>query len=93
VTEVKQELKIGDIAPAGDAHEGWTYGDIPPGDNKPIWVSQFASKFMGSGIKLMNHFDAAAWAKKKGGALPTSEEGKFIDTINGHRFRPRCPHA
>jgi hypothetical protein len=66
--------EIGAVAPAGDAHAGFIYGGILPSDNKPIWFSQLAPK-------LMNHFDAAAWAEEQGGSLPTSEEGKYIDTI------------
>jgi hypothetical protein len=31
----------------------------------------------------MDHFNAASWATEQGGALPTSKQGEYIDTIKG----------
>ena len=70
----KAALQIGDPAPAGDsAHAGLTYAGILPGDDKPSWV-QFAPK-------LMDHYAAAAWAKKQGGSVPTRKQGDYLGTI------------
>jgi hypothetical protein len=68
-------LNIGDIVAAGDSHEGFIYGGIPPGDTRPIWVSQFAPT-------LMNHFNAVAWAwAQDGGRLPAWPEAVYLETI------------
>ncbi|MGC2468043.1 MAG: hypothetical protein WA517_22825 [Candidatus Acidiferrum sp.] len=65
--------EIGDIECDGD-HKGEIYGGILPSDNKPIWFSQPAPR-------LMNHYNAAAWAEKQGGSLPTRKQGDYLDTI------------
>lgn len=65
--------QVGDIERDGE-HKGEIYGGIPPGDDKPIWVSQFAPR-------PMNHFKAAAWAKEQGGTLPTRKQGNYLDSI------------
>jgi hypothetical protein len=52
-------------------HEGEIYGGVFP-DGKPGWISEEPNP--------MSHYDAV---KLKGRALPTSEEGKYIDTIKG----------
>ena len=72
--------EIGAVAPAGDAHAGFIYGGILPSDKKPIWFS-VARKWFSAAPKLMDHYKAATWAEGQGGSLPTSEEGKYIDTI------------
>lgn len=78
MTEAKQELKIGDIESTGD-HKGETYGGIWTreygGDDKPIWFSEAP--------ECMNHFRAAAWAEKQGGALPTSKQTDYLMTLKG----------
>jgi hypothetical protein len=66
--------QIGDIEPEGP-HKGEVYGGIFPGDNKPIWFS--------AAHKLMNHYNAAAWATEQGGALPTREQGDYLMTLKG----------
>ena len=53
-------------------HKGEIYGGIFPGDNKPIWVSEEP--------ETMTHYDAG---ELKGRALPTREQGKYIDAIKG----------
>jgi len=52
-------------------HEGEIYGGIFP-DGKPGWISEEPNR--------MSHYDAA---ELEGRALPTSEEGEYIDTIKG----------
>jgi hypothetical protein len=66
--------QIGDIEPEVP-HKGEVYGGIFPGDNKPIWFS--------AAHKLMNHYNAAAWATEQGGALPTREQGDYLMTLKG----------
>ena len=67
-TVAKSAHDIGDIERAGD-HKGEIYGGIFP-DGKPGWILEEP--------KSMTHYDAV---ELKGRALPTSEEGKYIDTI------------
>ena len=62
--------EIGYIDRNGD-HKGEIYGGVFP-DGKPGWISAEPNP--------MSHYDAV---KLKGRALPTSEEGKYIDTIKG----------
>jgi hypothetical protein len=31
----------------------------------------------------MDHFNAASWATKQGGALPTSKQGDYLTTLKG----------
>jgi hypothetical protein len=50
-------------------HKGEIYGGIFP-DGKPGWISEEP--------KPLTHYDAV---ELKGRALPTREEGKYIDTI------------
>ena len=69
-TVAKSAHDIGDIERAGD-HKGEIYGGIFP-DGKPGWILEEP--------KSMTHYDAV---ELKGRALPTSEEGKYIDTIKG----------
>lgn len=76
MAKTKEQFKIGAMAPAGYSGEIFIYGGIPPGANKPIWVSPYAPR-------LMTHFEAAAWATAKGGNLPTKEEGNYLGTIRG----------
>ena len=64
------ESAIGDIEGTGE-HKGEIYGGIFP-DGKPGWISEEP--------KPMTLYDAV---KLKGRALPTNEEGKYIDTIKG----------
>ena len=64
----KATHEIGDIERDGD-HKGEIYGGIFP-DGKPGWISEEPNP--------MSHYDAV---ELKGRALPTSEEGKCIDTI------------
>lgn len=63
---------VGKPAPQGDAdHAGFYYaGRDKEGD---LWVKPAP--------KMMNHFEAAAWAKEQGGALPTRAQGKHLDTV------------
>jgi hypothetical protein len=70
-TAAKATHEIGDIESTGD-HKGEIYGGLYPADNKPIWVSEEP--------KPMDHYDAL---ELKGRALPTREQGKYIDTIKG----------
>jgi len=67
-------MQIGDIVKTGD-HKGEIYGGIYPADNKPIWFL--------AAPKIMDHFDAAAWAEEKGGTLPTREQGDYLTTLQG----------
>jgi len=60
--------KTGDVESTGE-HKGEIYGGIFP-DGKPGWISEEPEP--------MTHYDAV---ELKGLALPTSEEGKYIDTI------------
>jgi hypothetical protein len=65
--------------PVLEGHKGEIYGGIWTkeygGDNKPIWFS--------TAPKLMNHYNAAAWATKQGGALPTRAQGDYLTTLKG----------
>jgi hypothetical protein len=65
---------IGVVALAGD-HKGEIYGGILPSDNKPIWFL--------AAPKLMDHYNAAAWATEQGGALPTRKQGDYLTTLKG----------
>jgi hypothetical protein len=67
-------LEIGAVALAGD-HKGEIYGGILPSDNKPIWFL--------AAPKSMDHFNAASWATKQGGALPTRAQGDYLTTLKG----------
>src|ERR1022692_3496869 len=73
-TGAKAALEIGAVALAGD-HKGEIYGGILPSDNKPIWFS--------AAPKLMDHYDAAAWAQGQGGSLPTRKQGDYLTTLKG----------
>src|ERR1039457_2931709 len=64
------ESAIGTVETGGD-HKGEIYGGIFP-DGKAGWISEEPNP--------MSHYAAE---KLKGRALPTSEEGKYIDTIKG----------
>jgi hypothetical protein len=66
--------EIGAIESAGE-HKGEIYGGIYPADDKPIWFS--------AAPKLMNHYNAAAWAEGQGGSLPTREQGGYLTTLKG----------
>jgi len=69
-SEAKTTHEIGYIERDGD-HKGEIYGGIFP-DGKPGWILEEP--------KPMTHYDAV---ELKGRALPTSKEGKYIDTIKG----------
>ena len=69
-SEAKTTHEIGGIERNGD-HKGEIYGGIFP-DGKAGWISEEPNP--------MSHYDAV---KLKGRALPTSEEGKYIDTVKG----------
>src|ERR1035437_5425885 len=69
-TSLKATPEIGGIESTG-VHKGEIYGGIFP-DGKAGWISEEPNP--------MSHHDAV---KLKGRALPTSEEGKYIDTIKG----------
>jgi hypothetical protein len=69
-TEAQTTHETGYIERNGD-HKGEIYGGIFP-DGKAGWISEEPNP--------MSHYDAV---KLKGRALPTSEEGKYIDTIKG----------
>ena len=71
-TASKAEHEIGTVESTGE-HKGEIYGGIYPADNKPIWFS--------AAPKSMDHYNAAAWAKGQGGALPTREQGDYLDTL------------
>jgi hypothetical protein len=60
--------EIGAIESTGE-HKGEIYGGIFP-DGRPGWILEEP--------KPMTHYDAV---ELKGRALPTSKEGKYIDTI------------
>jgi hypothetical protein len=60
--------EIGAVEREGE-HKGEIYGGLFP-DGKPGWISEEP--------ETMTHYDAV---KLKGRALPTSDEGKYIDTI------------
>jgi hypothetical protein len=62
--------EIGAIESTGE-HKGEIYGGIFP-DGKPGWILEEP--------KPLTHYDAC---ELKGRALPTSEEGKYIDTVKG----------
>jgi hypothetical protein len=66
--------EIGAIESTGE-HKGEIYGGIYPDDNKPIWFS--------AAPRLMNHYNAAAWATEQGGSLPTREQGDYLTTLKG----------
>jgi hypothetical protein len=66
--------ELGAIESAGE-HKGEIYGGILPSDNKPIWFS--------AAPKLMDHYNAAAWAEGQGGSLPTREQGDYLTTLKG----------
>jgi hypothetical protein len=70
--------EIGVIESSGE-HKGEIYGGIWPrehgGDNKPIWFS--------AAPRLMDHYQAAAWAEEQGGALPTRKQGDYLTTLKG----------
>ena len=74
----KATPEIGAIESAGK-HEGEIYGGIWSkeygGDNKPIWFL--------AAPKLMNHYNAAAWAEEQGGSLPTRKQGDYLTTLKG----------
>ena len=72
-TAAKSAHEIGDIESDGD-HKGGMYGGIFP-DGKPIWFL--------AAPKSMDHFNAAAWATKQGGALPTRAQGGYLTTLKG----------
>jgi hypothetical protein len=65
----KDTHEIGAIENSGE-HKGEIYGGIYPADKKPIWISEEPEP--------ISHYAAA---ELKGRALPTSEQGKYIDTI------------
>jgi len=69
----KAAPEIGAIESSGD-HKGKIYGGLWPeeygGDNKPIWISEEPEP--------MSHYDAV---ELKGRALPTRDQGKYINTI------------
>jgi len=67
-------MRIGDIESTGD-HKGEIYGGIYPADNKPIWFL--------AAPKMMDHFDAATWAEKQRGTLPTRKQGDYLTTLKG----------
>jgi len=64
----KAPHQIGCVEADGD-HKGEIYGGIFP-DGKPGWILEEP--------KPLTHYEAG---ELKGRALPTSEEGKYIDTI------------
>jgi hypothetical protein len=69
----KATPEIGAVAPAGD-HKGEIYGGIFP-DGKPGWILAAPT--------VMNHYNAAAWAKEHGGSLPTRKQGDYLTTLKG----------
>ena len=71
-TKPRTAPEIGAVESTGE-HKGGIYGGIYPADNKPIWFS--------AAPRLMDHYNAAAWAKGQGGALPTREQGDYLDTL------------
>ncbi len=66
--------EIGAIESTGD-HKGEIYGGIYPADDKPIWFL--------AAPRLMDHYNAAAWAKQQGGSLPTMKQGSYLMTLKG----------
>jgi hypothetical protein len=66
--------EIGAIESTGE-HKGEIFGGTYPADNKPIWFS--------AAPKLMDHYNAAAWAIEQGGELPTKKQGDYLDTLKG----------
>ena len=68
----KATPEIGAIESVGH-HQGEIYGGIYPADNKPIWFA--------AAPRLMDHYNAAAWAEGQGGALPTRNQSDYLDTI------------
>jgi hypothetical protein len=75
--KVKNAPQIGDWMTVGDACAELYYaGRDEKGD---LWISPYAPK-------LMNHYEAAAWAKEQGGALLTRNEGKYLDSIKDKGF-------
>ena len=73
-TASKAAHEIGAVESTGE-HKGEIYGGIYPADNKPIWFSAAPT--------LMDHYDAAAWAKEQGGSLPTRKQGDYLTTLKG----------
>jgi hypothetical protein len=71
VESARQDVQVGDIEREGD-HKGEIYGGIFPGDDKPIWISEEPDP--------MTHYDAI---ELNGRALPTSEQGRYIESIKG----------
>lgn len=69
----RAEFQVGDVAPEGDAHAGYIYGGLAPGDDKPVWFA------MAPGIR--EYFKAAAWAKDQGGDLPTAAQAQYLDSL------------
>ena len=69
---------IGTVEKTGK-HKGEIYGGIWSkdygGDNKPIWFS--------AAPKVMDHYNAAAWADGQGGSLPTRKQGDYLATLKG----------
>jgi hypothetical protein len=74
----KAAHEIGAIESTGE-HKGEIYGGIWSkeygGDNKPIWFS--------TAPRLMDHYDAAAWAEGQGGSVPTRKQGDYLTTLKG----------
>jgi hypothetical protein len=67
-TAAKAAHEIGTIE-SGGKHKGEIYGGIFP-DGKPGWISEE--------LEPLTHYEAS---ELKGCSLPTSKEGKYIDTI------------
>ena len=70
----KATPEIGAVELAGE-HKGEIYGGILPSDNKPIWFS--------AAPRVMDHYNAAAWAEGQGGSLPTRKQGDYLTTLKG----------
>jgi len=70
--------QVGAIESTGE-HKGEIYGGIWSkeygGDDKPIWFS--------AAPKVMDHYNAAAWAEGQGGSLPTRKQGDYLTTLKG----------
>jgi hypothetical protein len=73
-TASKAAPEIGAIESTGD-HKGEIYGGIYPADNKPIWFSVAP--------RLMDHYEAAAWAEGQRSSLPTRKQGDYLTTLKG----------
>jgi hypothetical protein len=73
-TAAKAAHEIGAIESTGE-HKGEIYGGIYSADNKPIWFL--------AAPRLMDHFEAAAWAEGQGGSLPTRKQGDYLTTLKG----------